>query len=266
MKKRIEASEYFAILPESILFAPVSANAIRLYCILRRRADEKTNACYPSQNYLAKNMYCSVRTVQRALEELVEIGAVTVEHRYLEDTDAYTSNMYYLHATIAQGSAYMRKGMADMSQGSRADVVQNKAIKHSQETIVKKKPRKRDLLFEEMCKGLGYNWEDDSMTDTEKGRVNKACGLLRKVNATPEEVAAAIKHYKKNWKGARISPTAISGNWTTLKNEIKEKAPVNTHDCKKDGHVWIDTNYSGEYKLYICQFCRKEKKDDTKNI
>ena len=41
MKHRIEASEYFAILPEAVLFAPISSNAVRLYCILRRRADEK---------------------------------------------------------------------------------------------------------------------------------------------------------------------------------------------------------------------------------
>jgi hypothetical protein len=263
MKERIEASEYFAILPESILFAPISSNAIRLYCILRRRADEKTNACYPSQNYLAKNMYCSVRTVQRALEELVNIGAVTVEHRYLEDTDAYTSNMYYLHATIAQGSAYMRKGMADMSQGYGADVVQNIANKQSKETNTKKKSRKRDLLFEEMCNGLGIDWKNAPKGET--GRVNAALKDLRPLNITPEELKDVIEHYKKNWKVA-ISATAISNNWTKLKNEMKEAAPVKQHDCETDGHVWIDTNYSGKYKLYICQFCRKEKKDDTKNI
>jgi len=260
MKERISASEYFAILPESVLFAAISSNAVRLYCILRRRADEKSNACYPSQKYLADSMYCSTRTVQRALEELIKIGAVTVEHRMIEGTDAFTSNMYYLHATIAQGSAPVRKGSASKSQGSRARVVQNKAIKHSQETSTKKKSRKRDLLFEEMCKGLGFNWKE-GMTDSEKGRVNKACGELRKANATPEQVAAVITHYKKNWKDVILTATAISSNWTTLKNEIKETKPVRTHDCKTDGCNWIDTDYSGAYKLYICQFCRKEKKE-----
>jgi len=249
-KTKIQASEYFAILPESILFAPISSNAIRLYCILRRRADEKTNACYPSQNYLAKNMYCSVRTIQRCLEELVEIGAITVEHRKLADTDAYTSNMYYLHATIAQGSAPTRKGSASESQGSRAGVVQNKANKQSHETITKKKKRKRDLLFEEMCVGLGLDWENAPAG--ELGRVNAACKELREIKAKPEEVAAAIKHYKKHWAGMTLSAQAITNNWTTLKNEMTKATPK-VRDCSKEGHVNVDLDV-----ILQCRFCKKE--------
>jgi len=242
------------------LFAPISSNAVRLYCILRRRADEKNNSCYPSQSYLAKHMYCSVRTVQRAVEELINIGAITVRHRKIEETDAYTSNLYILHATIAQGSAHTRKGNANTSYRSSADGVLNKANKQSQQTDTKKKPRKRDLLFEEMCKGLGFNWEDESMTKTEKGRVNRACGELRKANATPEQVAAAIKHYKKNWKDMTLTATAISSNWTTLNNEMKESEPK-VYDCKTSGCVWRDLEYSGEYDLFQCIYCKKEKKE-----
>lgn len=249
-KEKIAASEYFAILPESILFAPISSNAIRLYCILRRRADEKTNACYPSQNYLAKHMYCSVRTVQRALDELINIGAVTVEHRYLEDTEAYTSNMYYLHATIAQGSAHVRKGMADMSQGYGADVVLNIPNKQSKETNTSK-TRKRDLLFEEMCNGLGIDWKNAPKGET--GRVNAALKDLRPLNVTPEQLREVMEHYKKNWKVA-ISATAISNNWTKLLNEIKEAAPSKPRDCNVEGHNWIDLD-----QIYICQFCREER-------
>ena len=251
MKQRISASEYFAILPESVLFAAISSNAVRLYCILRRRADEKSNACYPSQKYLADSMFCSTRTVQRALDELIKIGAVTVEHRMIEGTDAYTSNMYYLHATIAQGGAPVRKGSANMTQGSRAGVVQNKANKQSNETNTKKKTRKRDLLFEEMCKGLGIDWETAPKGET--GRVNAACGELRKINATPEEVAAAIKHYKQNWKGAKISAQAITNNWTKLKDEMKESTPIK-RDCKKEGHAWLDLDV-----ILYCRFCKEEK-------
>lgn len=251
MKQRISASEYFAILPESVLFAAISSNAVRLYCILRRRADEKSNACYPSQKYLADSMFCSTRTVQRALDELIKIGAVTVEHRMIDGTDAYTSNMYYLHATIAQGGAPVRKGSANMTQGSRAGVVQNKANKQSNETNTKKKTRKRDLLFEEMCKGLGIDWENAPTGET--GRVNRACGELRKINATPEEVAAAIKHYKQNWKGAKISAQAITNNWTKLKDEMKESTPIK-RDCKKEGHAWLDLDV-----ILYCRFCKEEK-------
>jgi hypothetical protein len=250
MKERISASEYFAILPESVLFAAISSNAVRLYCILRRRADEKSNACYPSQKYLADSMYCSTRTVQRALEELIKIGAVTVEHRMIEGTDAYTSNMYYLHATIAQGSAPVRKGRASKSQGSRAGVVQNIATKQSQQTDSKKRTRKRDLLFEEMCAGLGIDWKNAPAG--ELGRVNAACKELREIKAKPEEVAAAIKHYKKNWADMTLSAQAITNNWTTLKNEMTTSTPKK-RDCAKLGCVNVDLDV-----ILQCRFCKKE--------
>jgi len=259
VKNRIEASEYFAILPEAVLFAPISSNAVRLYCILRRRADEKNNSCYPSQSYLAKNMFCSTRTVQRALDELIDIGAITVEHRYLEDTDAYTSNMYYLHATIAQGGAQVRKGSASKSQGSSADVVQNKAIKQSKETDTKKKSRKRDLLFEEMCNGLDIDW--NNATKGELGKVNGALKQLREVKATPKQLKEVIKYYKKNWK-VTISAPAIANNWSKLLSEIQLKNQVDeVYDCNKNGCQFRDLNYEhAEYKLLYCLRCGKEKK------
>lgn len=259
MKDKIEASEYFAILPEAVLFAPISSNAVRLYCILRRRADEKNNSCYPSQKYLATNMYCSVRTVQRALDELIDIGAITVEHRYLEDTDAYTSNMYYLHATIAQGGAQVRKGSAKKSQGSSAGVVQNIPTKHSKETDTKKKSRKRDLLFEEMCSGLGIDW--NNATKGELGKVNGALKQLRQVKATPEQLKEVIKYYKKNWK-VTISAPAIANNWSKLLSEIELKNKVDeVYDCKKSGCEFRDLNYEhADYKLFYCIRCGIEKK------
>ena len=249
MKSRIEASEYFAILPEAVLYAPISAQAVRLYCILRRRADEKNNSCYPSQSYLAKTMLCSVRTVQRAVDELVNIGAITVQNRKLKETDAYTSNLYILHATIAQGSAQVRKPMANMSEGSGAGGVQNIANKQSKETDKGKSKRKKDLLFEEMCNQLGIDW--NNATKNELGKVNAACKQLRDIKATPEELKEVAEYYKKNWK-VTISATAIANNWSQLKNEIKP-TKVHKRDCALEGHVWIDLDV-----IYKCQFCKKE--------
>ena len=259
MKHRIEASEYFAILPEAVLFAPISSNAVRLYCILRRRADEKNNSCYPSQSYLAKHMYCSVRTVQRAVDELINIGAITVHHRKLEETDAYTSNLYVLHATIAQGSANMRKGSANKTQGSSADVVQNITNKQSQETYTKKKSRKQDLLFEEMCNGLGIDWKN--ATKGELGKVNGALKQLREVNASVEQLKDVIEYYKKNWK-VTISAPAIANNWAKLLNEVQLKNQVNeVYNCAQSGCQFRDLNYdNAEYKLLYCVRCGKEKK------
>ena len=96
------ADNYFAIIPEWVLFSDISANAVRLYCVLRRRADKQSGKCYPSRTTLAKDMQVgSVSSVHRAMKELVEIGAVLVSHRKINDE--YTSNVYTVISTPPAG-------------------------------------------------------------------------------------------------------------------------------------------------------------------
>lgn len=83
----------FAIVPEWLLDADVSAQAIRLYAVLRCYADERGRA-YPSRALLARRLHVeSKRTVDRALKELVDVGAVAVNARADKAGDQ-TSNEY----------------------------------------------------------------------------------------------------------------------------------------------------------------------------
>lgn len=86
----IAADATFAIIPTWVLDADVSAQAIRLYCILRRYADA-TGYSFPSRARLAERLHVKdVQTVDRALKELVGLGAVVVVPRY-EDGRQITS-------------------------------------------------------------------------------------------------------------------------------------------------------------------------------
>lgn len=91
----IRVSDYFAIIPEWILNAEVSSNAVRLYGILHRYANSR-GVAWPSRKTIAQAMRCSTATVDRAREELVEIGALTVYQRTTDAGDP-TSNLYVLH-------------------------------------------------------------------------------------------------------------------------------------------------------------------------
>jgi Helix-turn-helix domain len=89
----VSADNYFAIIPEWVLHAKISATAIRLYAVLRRRADKNSSKCYPSRKLIASDLQVgSLSTVDRAMKELVKIGAVQVFHR--SNKDEYTSNIY----------------------------------------------------------------------------------------------------------------------------------------------------------------------------
>ena len=94
---KLDADSYFAILPEWILDSDVSAQAIRLFALLNRYANQQ-GTCVPTQETLAKRMKCGDDTVARAAKELVAIGAIKITGR--KKANGYrTSNLYTIRMT-----------------------------------------------------------------------------------------------------------------------------------------------------------------------
>ena len=92
-QEKLIADNFFAIIPEWVLFADVSPQAVRLYGVLRRYAD-RDGSCFPSRKRLASDLRMeSTKPVDRALKELIAIGAITSEHRHTEQGDLQ-SNLY----------------------------------------------------------------------------------------------------------------------------------------------------------------------------
>ena len=92
----LTVDERFAIVPEWLLDADVSDTAIRLYAVLLRYG-QSSGARMPGRATLARRLRKkSVDTIDRAMRELVTVGAVVVEHRY--DGPQRLTNRYHLHA------------------------------------------------------------------------------------------------------------------------------------------------------------------------
>ena len=84
----------FAIIPEWILSADVSAQAIRLYAVLNREATKAGRGrVHPSRRELADAMHVKQSTVDRALDDLQGIGALEVSARRVNKL-GQTSNDY----------------------------------------------------------------------------------------------------------------------------------------------------------------------------
>jgi DNA-binding transcriptional ArsR family regulator len=76
-----------------LILAGVPAEAIPTYCALTDYANNKTGLCWPKMETLAKNLGRSVRTVQRHLHLLKELGLIEfVERRRLRGR--YSSYVY----------------------------------------------------------------------------------------------------------------------------------------------------------------------------
>jgi len=79
---QLVVEERFAIVPEWLLDADVGDCAVRLYAVLLRYGNS-SGARMPGRATLARRLRKkSTDTVDRAMRELVAVGAVRVEHRY----------------------------------------------------------------------------------------------------------------------------------------------------------------------------------------
>jgi hypothetical protein len=76
---------YFAILPETVLYADISASAVRCYAVLRRHADKDDSTCFPGRARIAELGRMTPRTVDKAIDELIAIGALRVRTRHDPD-------------------------------------------------------------------------------------------------------------------------------------------------------------------------------------
>jgi hypothetical protein len=93
MMNKITADNYFSIIPEWVLYADITATAVRLYGTLQRYADKESGECHPSRATLAGKCNCTVKSIDRALAELIAIGAVIKKQRISPNGDM-TSNQY----------------------------------------------------------------------------------------------------------------------------------------------------------------------------
>lgn len=96
---KVEGAEYFAVIPETVLYANIGHLAVRIYGVLRRHADQN-GTCHPGRTRIAKLAHTNPRSVDRAIRELVEHGYITVHHRRdPENPERYLSNKYVIHST-----------------------------------------------------------------------------------------------------------------------------------------------------------------------
>lgn len=148
MSHALRKDAYFASVPEWVLFhEDLTPQAVRLYGVLDRYAEGQ---CFPSRRKLADQLRVkSVDTVDRALRELQEVGAVTVTAR-VDDAGDQTTSLYTVHFLPPEGVAaetggggrkFAATGPQESGEGGRTDAATVAAnLRHEPE-----KPNQRNL-------------------------------------------------------------------------------------------------------------------------
>jgi len=104
----------FAAVPEWVIDAQISDTALRLYCVLLRYGNT-TGHRMPSRATLAARLHKkSTDTIDRALKELEDLGALAVEHRATGTGRALTNRYHLLTASPGASRAIPHAGAAPL--------------------------------------------------------------------------------------------------------------------------------------------------------
>lgn len=76
-----------------------------------------------------------------------------------------------------------------------------------------KTPRPRDVVWDALVAEFG-----EPTNDAERGRMNRACKLLKQSKATPETITRCMHVYRchRNWRDLSRTPTGLASNITEL--------------------------------------------------
>jgi biotin operon repressor len=110
---KLSSENKFAIMPEWVIELDISHTAFRLYAVLARYADNVTHQAFPSLDTLANRLGCGEKTVRRAIEDLVEHGAIKKHSR-----GRYQSSLYTVMTTPPKGSKMSHEGSKMSHEGS----------------------------------------------------------------------------------------------------------------------------------------------------
>ena len=90
------ADNRFSIIPHWVIFSGITSNAIHLYAVLMKYADNDTGVAFPSRARLASDLSKSVDTIDRSAKELTELGALKITRRKRKGSKENYSNLYTL--------------------------------------------------------------------------------------------------------------------------------------------------------------------------
>jgi len=212
----VTADVKFSIVPEWLIDSGCTDKALRLYVVLARYADNDDLTAYPGRGTLAKRMGCHRTSVDRAVEELIELGAISKQKRVKDGK--YQSSLYTIRR-IAPSRTHATTPVAPTQPppSHPCDIElepENIEPKNSLAAAPQEKPAKRDELFEAVAEACNIDWHN--LTGSGRGAINKAVKELKDIGVTPDQVGGRAAAYRKTYPDAPLTPSALAKHWAAL--------------------------------------------------
>jgi DNA-binding MarR family transcriptional regulator len=151
---------------------------------------------FPSVDTLSGYTELSRSTVNRAIKGLIDKGLLECV-----SGGGRRSNTYAVLTEPAGGEVIVLRPV-EATQGTLPAVIEVA------------KPKRVDGVWDAIMAACGVNTQ--SLNSQERGRYNKAVKLLKESGATPDEIHARVKVYRRKFKGAAITPIAVANHWSEL--------------------------------------------------
>lgn len=165
-----------------------------------------------TERNLATETGVSRDQIRTAMDRLVEAGYVLRARIVVDGRPVYETRVFDVGPELRTDEGLESRPEVVGNPDGRESLPVSKT--ESSKTELTGAPRKRDLLFEAVVDVCGQDAR--RLTGSERGRINKALKDLRAVGATPEEVRRAASRWATTYPSARLTPTAIAANWTTI--------------------------------------------------
>jgi hypothetical protein len=183
--------------------------------------------CWPSQETIAFEAECSVRTVQRKLDYLEEKALIQRRARGSKQ-GGRTTDIYRLNP-LSQDPRHRKSDNLAGWKGDIPDELGDTALSgeleeepegSSEEQALPPPSAPRqflDPLFDAVAFWCCAAADHTALTSNERGRINHAVRQLRDVGATADDVRARVRRYRVQWPELPPpSPQALLNHWNQL--------------------------------------------------
>lgn len=214
----------FSMVPEWVVKADVSAHAVRLYAALVRYAN-LPNGAMPTRRTLANDwLHVSLNTMDRALEELLEIKAVTRIVR------PGLANEYVLHSRPTRGETRKMASLPTDGEGNlptgaarKKDSQRKTSLREGADTSA---TRPRDEVWDALTELFG-----EPSTHGAKSLRGKMVKSFKEAGATAQEIKArSIRYGRVMPPGTLLTETALEKHWPLLASPT-----IKTPPCEECG-------------------------------